>query len=103
MASEYVRLFTDRKMQEFAVMFLRLQLEDARLSANRRSSVLKVIDPPFVPERRIWPKRKQIVMVSTLAAFFWVLFVLLVVERIRAGWGPGEAEAPAARRGDAKE
>jgi capsule polysaccharide export protein KpsE/RkpR len=85
LASEYVRLLTERKLQEFVVMYLNLQLEDARISSNRRMSVLKVIDPPYVPERRVWPKRKQIVMVSTLAAFFWMTFIVLVVERMRGG------------------
>lgn len=103
LASEYVRLFTERKLQEFVVMFLRLQLEDARLSTNRRSSVMKVIDPPFVPERRAWPKRKQIVMVSTLAAFFWVLFMLLVVERVRGGWSSEGTESGDPRSTDTRE
>ena len=80
LASEYARLLAERKLQEFVIMYLSLQLEDARLSSNRRGGVLKVIDPPFVPERRVWPKRKQIVMVSTLAALFWVTFILLVAE-----------------------
>jgi len=85
LASEYVQLLTERKLQEFVVMYLRLQLEDARLSSSRRMSVLKVIDPPYVPERRAWPKRKQIVIVSTLAAFFWSCFILLVIEGVRGG------------------
>ena len=85
LASEYVRLFTERQLQEFVITYLRLQLEDARLASNRRMSVLKVIDPPYVPERRAWPKRKQIVMISTLAAFFWVIFGLLVFESVRGG------------------
>ena len=86
LASEYARLLGERKLQEFVIMYLSLQLEDARLSSNRRASVLKVIDPPFVPERRVWPKRKQIVMVSTLAALFWVTFIVLVIET--RGGGP---------------
>lgn len=96
LASEYVRLFTERKLQEFVILYLRLQLEDARLSSNRRLSVLKVVDPPYVPERRAWPKRKQIVMVSTLAALFWVTFILLAIERIRgdASWSGTEANGP---------
>ncbi len=85
LASEYARLLTERKLQEFVIMYLSLQLEDARMSSNRRMSVLKVIDPPFVPERRVWPKRKQIVMVSTLAALFWATFILLVVESRGSG------------------
>jgi len=85
LASGYAQLLTEQKLQEFVVVYLRLQLEDVRLSSNRRMSVLKVIDPPYVPERRAWPKRKQIVMVSTLAALFWTCFILLIVEGIRGG------------------
>ena len=85
LASEYVGMLTTRKLQEFVIMYLGLQLEDARLGSDRRASVLKVIDPPYVPEKRVWPKRKQIVMFSTLAAFFWSCFVLLVIEGIRGG------------------
>lgn len=98
LASEYVQLFAERRLQEFVAMYLNLQLEDVRLSSNRRMSVLKVIDPPYVPERRAWPKRKQIVMVSTLAAFFWSCFMLLVVESVRGGTlGTGAgAQAPQA-------
>ncbi len=85
LASEYVEMLGKRKLQEFVIMYLGLQLEDARLMADRRTAVLKVIDPPYVPERRAWPKRKQIVIVSTLAAFSWSCFVLLVIEGIRGG------------------
>lgn len=85
LTSGYVQLLTEQKLQEYVVMYLRLQLEDARMLSNRRMSVLKVIDPPYVPERRAWPKRKQIVIVSTLAALFWSCFILLVVEGIRGG------------------
>jgi capsule polysaccharide export protein KpsE/RkpR len=103
LASEYVQLLTERKLQEFVIMYLSLQLEDARLSSNRRTSVLKVIDPPYVPERRAWPKRKQIVMVSTLAALFWVTFILLVAERIRGGLSQSEAEGGGTRMSEKKE
>jgi len=94
LASEYVKMFSNRKLQEFVIMYLGLQLEDARLAVNRRTAVLKVIDPPFVPERRAWPKRKQIVMVSTLAALLWATFVLLVVEKAREGGPRSAARGP---------
>jgi tyrosine-protein kinase Etk/Wzc len=84
-ASRYMRLLADRQVQEFVIAYVRLQLEEARIAVNRRESVIKIIDPPFIPEKRAWPKRKQIVIVSTLVALFWTCFVLLVREKWREG------------------
>jgi tyrosine-protein kinase Etk/Wzc len=83
--SRYVRLLMDRHMQEFVLAYVMFQFEEARLAMNRRESVIKIIDPPFVPEMRAWPKRKQIVIFSTLVALFWTCFVLLVREKWREG------------------
>ena len=85
LAAEYVRLFTERGLNEFAATFIQLKLEDAKISANRRVSVIRVIDPPVLPERRAWPKRKQIVIGSALVAFLWTIFFLLIRERWREG------------------
>jgi tyrosine-protein kinase Etk/Wzc len=86
LASEYIRLFTERSLHEFAQTYIQLKLEDAKVAAVRRVSVIRVIDPPVLPERRAWPKRKQIVMIATIAAFLWVSFFLLVRERWREGY-----------------
>ncbi len=85
LASEYLRLYEELKMQEFALAFIHLKLEDEEIMANREVSVIRIIDPPFVPEKRVWPKRKQIVMISTCAVFIWVCFGLIVWERWREG------------------
>lgn len=85
LAAEYLRLYGELEMQEFALAFVRIKLEDEAILANRKVSVLRMVDPPFVPEKRAWPKRKQIVMVSTFAVFFWVCFGLIVWERWREG------------------
>ncbi len=83
--AEYIQLYTKRTMEEFALAYVRVRLEDARILENMRTSVIHVIDPPVVPERRAWPKRKQIVLFSTAATLFWVCFVLLVRQRWREG------------------
>jgi len=85
LASEYLRLYQELKIQEFALAFVRLKLEDEAILTNREVSVIRVIDPPVVPEKRVWPKRKQIVMISTLAVFSWVCFALIVRDRWREG------------------
>jgi len=85
LAAEYVRLYSERKTHEFMLAYIHLKLEEAKISASRRVSVLRVLDPPVLPERRAWPKRKQIVLVSTFAAFFWISFALLVLEKWKEG------------------
>jgi tyrosine-protein kinase Etk/Wzc len=105
LASEYLRLFGELKVQEFALAYIRLKLEDEVILVNRDVSVIRIIDPPFVPQRRAWPKRSQIVLVSTLAIFFWVCFGLIVVERWSDGLlafespGTGKGSSPGERGG----
>ena len=81
----YVHLVSERKVHEFVLQYLRLKLADAQILANSHVSTLRILDPPVIPEKRAWPKRKQIVLISTGAAFFWSGFFLLVRERIRKG------------------
>jgi len=84
-SAKFANVLSQRRTAEFVLAYLRIRLEDARVSANSRVSVLRILDPPILPERRSWPKRKQIVLVSTAAAFFWGSFFLLVRERWREG------------------
>ena len=83
LGAEYLHLVAGRRVEEFAVVFLQLRLAEARFNEANRGSALRLIDPPMVPEKRAWPKRSQIVLVSTAAALFWACFVLLVLERRR--------------------
>jgi tyrosine-protein kinase Etk/Wzc len=80
LASEYVQMITRREMEEFALQYLRLKLEDAKISSARDFSSLRVIDPPFVPERRIWPKRKQIVLFSSASVLLWACVLVIAIE-----------------------
>jgi len=91
---QYVQLLGERRMEEFTVGYLRIRLAEAELSANSHVSSIRILDPPSAPDRRAWPKRKQIVMVSTAAAFLWACFFVLVRERLKAG--KGGAGSPAA-------
>ena len=81
----YLQLMGERRMQEFVLGYLRLRLADAQISANNHVNVLKIVDPPAAPEQRSWPKRKQIVMISTAAAFFWGCFFMIVRDRWKEG------------------
>ena len=90
LAAEYLGMVAERMVQEFSLAFIRLKLEDAKIFAVNRTATIRVIDPPLVPEKRSWPKRKQIVIILTLASVFWACFVILVREQISAGKGNPE-------------
>jgi len=99
-STRYMQFMGERRMQEFMLAYLRLRLADAEVTANSRMSALKVLDPPSAPDRRSWPKRKQIVLVSTAAAFFWGSFFMVLDERRKAERGPEGAGAyPGTRPG----
>ena len=83
-SAHYMQFMSERRMHEFMLAYLRLRLADAEVTANSRMSALKVLDPPSAPDRRSWPKRKQIVLVSTAAAFFWTSFFMVLDERRRS-------------------
>ena len=83
-SSHYLQFVSERKMQEFMLAYLRLRLADAEAAGDNRMSALKIIDPPSAPDRRSWPKRGQIVIVSTAAAFFWASFFMILDERRRS-------------------
>ncbi len=81
LAGEYLGMVAERRAREVALAYLRFKLEDARISAGSRLSSIRVIDPPVVPQRRSWPKRKQIVIILTMASIFWTCFVILVRDK----------------------
>ncbi len=89
-AAEYLRLVSEKRLHEFTMAFIRLKLEDAKLVSRRDVSVISVIDPPYVPERRVWPKRKQIVLVSTLSVLFACCVVIAALENSRDSRRGGE-------------
>jgi capsule polysaccharide export protein KpsE/RkpR len=82
LTARYLGMMAERMAQEFTLAFLRLKLEDARISSNSTVGVIRVIDPPVIPERRSWPKRKQIVIILTMASVLWACFIILVREKM---------------------
>lgn len=55
---------------------------DAQLDMQTSVPVKFVIDQPFKADKKFYPKRSVIVLVSTVCAFFLTLIVLLFVEKI---------------------
>ncbi len=92
-STTYLQLMSERRMEEFMLAYLRLRIADAEMASNSPMSALKVLDPPAAPERRSWPRRKQIVLVSTAAAFFWGSFLMVLDERRKAARAVANGEA----------
>jgi uncharacterized protein involved in exopolysaccharide biosynthesis len=62
------------------------QIEMAMMAEVKENFAFKVIDPPKAPDKKIKPKRAQMVMLSFVVAFFigiFVVFFLEYVEKVR--------------------
>jgi tyrosine-protein kinase Etk/Wzc len=79
---EYVRKLRDVKYYETVFDILARQFEIAKLDEAREGSLIQVVDPAVLPDRRSFPKRAIIVLVSTLIGFVIGILVALA----QAGW-----------------
>ncbi len=78
---------------------LRKQLELAKISEARENVTFKVLDPPFVPERKYKPKRTLIVALTAMTSLFLAVFLVFArhaVRNARQRAGEGGEEAAAA-------
>lgn len=75
---EYLRKLREVKYREALFELLAKQFEAAKLDESRQGAVIQVIDPAIQPDRRSFPKRTTIVVVSAfgwlMVAICWVLF-----------------------------
>ncbi len=74
------RLFRDVKVQETLYEFLTTQHEMARIQEAKDSPIVQVLDIAKIPERHIKPRRKFIVLLSTLMAIFVAVSISLFIE-----------------------
>jgi tyrosine-protein kinase Etk/Wzc len=74
---EYLRKFRDVKYHEGLYEALSKQYEAARLDEAKAAPLVQVIDNAVVPEKRSWPPRTLIILISALLAAlvsgFWIL------------------------------
>jgi uncharacterized protein involved in exopolysaccharide biosynthesis len=80
LGQEYVRLMREFKIQESIVEILTKQYELARLNESKDVSPFEVIQSAKVPERKSRPKRSQMVILATFAAFFLSVFFAFIRE-----------------------
>jgi len=58
------------------------QIEISMMSEVKENFAFKVIDPPRVPDRRIKPKRRQIVMLAFITSLFAGIFIAFFMEYV---------------------
>lgn len=79
LAQNYVRLLREFKTQEMLVELLTKQYELAKLTEAKDISSIQVIQRAEVPDKKIKPKRRNLVLGITFVAFiFSVSFVVLL-------------------------
>lgn len=70
--------------QSQIVAGLSLRFKEARLEAEQDLSYKFVVERAFPPEKKAYPNKSLIVIVSTFAALLFALIVLIVIDNIRA-------------------
>ena len=81
LAVRYADLYRRVKVQEAIFEFLTQQYEMARIEEAKDIPVVRVIDPPGIPEKKSFPPRVILSAVLTLLAFAAVSAFLLLRER----------------------
>lgn len=82
LALQYARLLRDVKVQQTLFELLTQQYEMARIQEAKDTPTVQVLDIAKVPESRVKPKRRQIVMLSTIMAIFSGIFIAFFMEYI---------------------
>lgn len=80
LALKYARLLRDAKVQETVYGLLNQQYEMARIQEAKDSPTVQVLDTAKIPQKRVKPKRKNIVLFSTFGAIFFGVCLAFVME-----------------------
>ncbi|HUX44742.1 MAG TPA: Wzz/FepE/Etk N-terminal domain-containing protein [Terracidiphilus sp.] len=83
---EYARKLRNVKYYEAIFEILARQYELAKLDEAREGALIQVVDPAVTPDRKSFPKRTLIVLVSTIVGFFLGILVALsraAVEKLK--------------------
>jgi uncharacterized protein involved in exopolysaccharide biosynthesis len=80
---EYIQRFRDFKYHETLFELMAKQYELARLDEAREGVMIQVVDPAQPPERKSKPKKAQIAILTSIAAFFLVALFVFVRNAVR--------------------
>lgn len=79
---QYARLLRDAKVQQTLHELLTQQYEMARIQEAKDTPTVQVLDNAKVPEKKVKPKRREIVILSTMIALFSGIFIAFFLEYI---------------------
>ena len=80
----YVSLYTLVRNEASLVTNLRLRYKETRLEYEQNLPHKFVVEEAFPPEKKAYPKKSLIVIVSTFSALLLALIVLIVIDNIRS-------------------
>ncbi len=71
---------TDPLIQQKIYNMIAQQIETSMMAAVKENFAFKIIDPPIVPDKKIKPKRAQMVVLSFVVSFFLAVFAVFFLE-----------------------
>ncbi len=71
---------TDPLIQQKIYNMIAQQIETSMMAAVKENFAFKIIDPPLVPDKKLKPKRAQMVVLSFVVFLFLAVFVVFVLE-----------------------
>jgi uncharacterized protein involved in exopolysaccharide biosynthesis len=77
---ENLRRFRDMKFLERLTELLTQQFEAAKIDEAKNATLVQVLDKAIEPEKKSWPKRTLIVILSSFVAVFLAVFWAFVRE-----------------------
>jgi uncharacterized protein involved in exopolysaccharide biosynthesis len=78
---EYLRRYRDLKYNETVFELLAKEFEIAKLDEAREGSIIQVVDPAVIPDKKSFPPRTLIVIGTTILGFFVAAFWVFVREK----------------------
>ena len=81
--SEMVMLSEMIHAEAYATSTVKLDADRALLDYNRNFTYVNVLSKPFVPDKKGYPIRWLIVVLSTLTAFFMAILIIGLIERTK--------------------
>lgn len=77
---EQLPLNSDPLIKQKIYTMIAQQVETAMMAEVKENFSFKVIDPPMVPDKKIKPKRAQMVVLSFVVALFMAVFIVFFLE-----------------------
>jgi uncharacterized protein involved in exopolysaccharide biosynthesis len=90
LGTEYLRKVRELKFAEALYEILLKQYEAAKLDEARDATVIQIIEKAIPPERKIKPKRTQMVMLAGVVGFFIAIFAAFFMESLERSRGNPE-------------